>query len=110
MFYPTTAKGHIDQRLEKEAEAVAKGEQIEGRYLTYFLSRAGMPMKSVYSNVTELLLAGVDTVRQTFFILILTYSQCCPLRAESPKAFTDAVIFTLLFVVLYCFVTRYNMT
>ncbi|XP_031423612.1 25-hydroxyvitamin D-1 alpha hydroxylase, mitochondrial isoform X1 [Clupea harengus] len=59
------AKGHIDQRLEKEAEAVAKGEQIEGRYLTYFLSRAGMPMKSVYSNVTELLLAGVDTISST---------------------------------------------
>ncbi|XP_041946363.1 25-hydroxyvitamin D-1 alpha hydroxylase, mitochondrial [Alosa sapidissima] len=59
------AKGHIDQRLEKEAEKVARGEEIEGRYLTYFLSRAGVPMKSVYSNVTELLLAGVDTISST---------------------------------------------
>lgn len=57
------AKGHIDQRLKAEAEKVARGEMVEGRYLTYFLSQAGLPMKTVYSNVTELLLAGVDTVR-----------------------------------------------
>lgn len=41
---------------------------MEGRYLTYYLSQAGMPLKSVYSNVTELLLAGVDTVRISFII------------------------------------------
>lgn len=57
------AKGHIDQRLTAEAQKVASGEKVEGRYLTYFLSRTGLPMKTVYSNVTELLLAGVDTVR-----------------------------------------------
>lgn len=57
------AKGHIDQRLTAEAEKVARGEKVEGRYLTYFLSQTGLPMKTVYSNVTELLLAGVDTVR-----------------------------------------------
>lgn len=56
------AKGHIDQRLTAEAEKVARGEKVEGRYLTYFLSRTGLPMKTVYSNITELLLAGVDTV------------------------------------------------
>ncbi|XP_063071962.1 25-hydroxyvitamin D-1 alpha hydroxylase, mitochondrial [Engraulis encrasicolus] len=59
------AKGHIDERLKTEAEKVARGEEIEGRYLTYFLSRTNMPMKSVYSNVTELLLAGVDTISGT---------------------------------------------
>ncbi|KAI4899086.1 hypothetical protein NFI96_022010 [Prochilodus magdalenae] len=59
------AKGHIDQRLKEEAEKIERGEEVEGRYLTYFLSRAGMPMKSVYSNVTELLLAGVDTISST---------------------------------------------
>lgn len=57
------AKGHIDQRLTAEAEKVARGEKVEGRYLTYFLSQTGLPMKTVYSNITELLLAGVDTVR-----------------------------------------------
>ncbi|KAK3536975.1 hypothetical protein QTP86_029304, partial [Hemibagrus guttatus] len=59
------AKGHIDQRLKEEEQKLARGEEVEGRYLTYFLSRAGMPMKSVYSNVTELLLAGVDTISST---------------------------------------------
>uniref|UniRef100_A0A8C9WTU2 Cytochrome P450, family 27, subfamily B, polypeptide 1 n=1 Tax=Sander lucioperca TaxID=283035 RepID=A0A8C9WTU2_SANLU len=59
------AKGHIDQRLTAEAEKVARGEKVEGRYLTYFLSRTGLPMKTVYSNVTELLLAGVDTISST---------------------------------------------
>ncbi|XP_039654824.1 25-hydroxyvitamin D-1 alpha hydroxylase, mitochondrial isoform X1 [Perca fluviatilis] len=59
------AKGHIDQRLTAEAEKVACGEKVEGRYLTYFLSRTGLPMKTVYSNVTELLLAGVDTISST---------------------------------------------
>ncbi|KAF7693011.1 hypothetical protein HF521_008327 [Silurus meridionalis] len=59
------AKGHIDKRLKEEEEKLARGQEVEGRYLTYFLSRAGMPMKSVYSNVTELLLAGVDTISST---------------------------------------------
>lgn len=59
------AKGHIDQRVAAEAEKVARGEKVEGRYLTYFLSQTGLPMKTIYSNVTELLLAGVDTVRTT---------------------------------------------
>ncbi|XP_029906754.1 25-hydroxyvitamin D-1 alpha hydroxylase, mitochondrial [Myripristis murdjan] len=59
------AKGHIDQRLTEEAEKVARGEKVEGRYLTYFLSQTGLPMKTVYSNVTELLLAGVDTISST---------------------------------------------
>ncbi|XP_067096219.1 25-hydroxyvitamin D-1 alpha hydroxylase, mitochondrial [Osmerus mordax] len=56
------AKGHIDQRLKEEAEKLARGEEVKGRYLTYFLSRTGLPMKAIYSNITELLLAGVDTI------------------------------------------------
>lgn len=68
-FVLLVAKGHIDQRLTAEAEKVARGEKVEGRYLTYFLSRTGLPMKTVYSNVTELLLAGVDTVRTTPLLL-----------------------------------------
>ncbi|XP_029288042.1 25-hydroxyvitamin D-1 alpha hydroxylase, mitochondrial [Cottoperca gobio] len=59
------AKGHIDQRLAAVAEKVARGEEVEGQYLTYFLSQNGLPMKTVYSNVTELLLAGVDTISST---------------------------------------------
>ena len=57
------AKGHIDERLQKDVANMARGEKVEGNYLTYYLTQAGLPMKTVYSNVTELLLAGVDTVR-----------------------------------------------
>ncbi|XP_060898692.1 25-hydroxyvitamin D-1 alpha hydroxylase, mitochondrial [Labrus mixtus] len=59
------AKSHIDQRLQAEAEKVSCGEKVEGRYLTYYLSQTGVPMKTVYSNITELLLAGVDTISST---------------------------------------------
>uniref|UniRef100_A0A8C5FBL2 25-hydroxyvitamin D-1 alpha hydroxylase, mitochondrial n=1 Tax=Gadus morhua TaxID=8049 RepID=A0A8C5FBL2_GADMO len=59
------AKGHIDERLQKDAANMARGEKVEGNYLTYYLTQAGLPMKTVYSNVTELLLAGVDTISST---------------------------------------------
>uniref|UniRef100_A0A3P9JCH8 Cytochrome P450, family 27, subfamily B, polypeptide 1 n=1 Tax=Oryzias latipes TaxID=8090 RepID=A0A3P9JCH8_ORYLA len=59
------AKVHIDRRMAVEAEKVSRGEKVKGRYLTYFLSQTGLPMKTVYSNVTELLLAGVDTISST---------------------------------------------
>lgn len=56
-----------------EAEKVSRGEKVKGRYLTYFLSQTGLPMKTVYSNVTELLLAGVDTVRISLCFPSLSY-------------------------------------
>ncbi|KAM9318672.1 25-hydroxyvitamin D-1 alpha hydroxylase, mitochondrial-like [Pholidichthys leucotaenia] len=59
------AKGHIDQCLTAEADKVAWGEKVEGRYLTYFLSQTGLPVKTIYSNVTELLLGGVDNISST---------------------------------------------
>ncbi|XP_029442612.1 25-hydroxyvitamin D-1 alpha hydroxylase, mitochondrial-like [Rhinatrema bivittatum] len=59
------AKGHIDRRMAEVAEKVSRGEKVEGRYLTYYLAQEKLPMKSVYGNVTELLLAGVDTISST---------------------------------------------
>lgn len=59
------AQQHVEQR---EAEA-ATGNQEKpedagtGAHLTYFLLREKMPAQSILGNVTELLLAGVDTVR-----------------------------------------------
>lgn len=49
--------------MAADAASIARGETVEGRYLTYFLSQTKLPMKTIYSNITELLLAGVDTVR-----------------------------------------------
>ncbi|KAK6471135.1 25-hydroxyvitamin D-1 alpha hydroxylase [Huso huso] len=59
------AKGHIDGRMAEVAEKVLRGEAVEGRYLTFYLSRQNLPMKAIYSNVTELMLAGVDTISST---------------------------------------------
>uniref|UniRef100_A0A8C8VNV5 Cytochrome P450 family 27 subfamily B member 1 n=1 Tax=Pelusios castaneus TaxID=367368 RepID=A0A8C8VNV5_9SAUR len=59
------AKGHIDKRMAEVAERVSRGETVEGKYLTYYLAQEKLPMKSIYSNVTELLLAGVDTISST---------------------------------------------
>lgn len=61
--------------MTAEAAKIARGEKVEGRYLTYFLSQTGLPIKTVYSNVTELLLAGVDTVRPIATSLFFT-RQC----------------------------------
>ncbi|XP_061543795.1 25-hydroxyvitamin D-1 alpha hydroxylase, mitochondrial [Phycodurus eques] len=58
------AKGHIDQRL-REAEKKRDGDKVEGHYIAYFLSQTNLPIKTVYSNITELLLAGVDTISST---------------------------------------------
>lgn len=61
------AQQHVQQR---EAEA-ATGNQEKpedagtGAHLTYFLLREKMPAQSILGNVTELLLAGVDTVSNT---------------------------------------------
>lgn len=76
-----SAKGHIDQRMAAEAEKISRGEKVQGRYLTYFLSQTGLPMKTVYSNVTELLLAGVDTVGT---------APCSPIALDStPPSHSD---------------------
>ncbi|XP_050781256.1 25-hydroxyvitamin D-1 alpha hydroxylase, mitochondrial [Gopherus flavomarginatus] len=59
------AKGHIDKRMSEVAEKVSRGETVEGKYLTYYLAQEKLSMKSIYGNVTELLLAGVDTISST---------------------------------------------
>ncbi|XP_074785510.1 LOW QUALITY PROTEIN: 25-hydroxyvitamin D-1 alpha hydroxylase, mitochondrial [Athene noctua] len=51
------AKGHIDRRV---------GQGLpRGTCLTDHLARERVPMKVIYGNVTELLLAGVDTISST---------------------------------------------
>ncbi|XP_075345851.1 25-hydroxyvitamin D-1 alpha hydroxylase, mitochondrial, partial [Mycteria americana] len=56
------AKGHIDRRM---AEAAEPGEPAAKTCLTDHLAREKVPMKVIYGNVTELLLAGVDTISST---------------------------------------------
>nr|XP_054505165.1 25-hydroxyvitamin D-1 alpha hydroxylase, mitochondrial [Agelaius phoeniceus] len=57
------AKGHVDRRV---AEVAARGPLAEGdTCVTDLLARERVPVSSIYGNVTELLLAGVDTVAST---------------------------------------------
>lgn len=56
------AKGHVDRRVAGAAERLSRGEPAEHKCLTDHLVREEMPMRDIYGNVTELLLAGVDTV------------------------------------------------
>lgn len=71
IYFIFAAKGHIDQRMADIAEKVSRGEKVEGKFLTYYLAQEKIPMKAVYGNVTELLLAGVDTVRDHYRFHIL---------------------------------------
>nr|XP_048274757.1 25-hydroxyvitamin D-1 alpha hydroxylase, mitochondrial [Myodes glareolus] len=62
------AQKHVEQR---EGEAAVRkqgklGEDVpSGHHLTHFLFREKLPVQSIVGNVTELLLAGVDTVSNT---------------------------------------------
>lgn len=56
----------IDKKMKDIQQRVDKNEDVEGEYLTYILSNTKMSLKDVYASITELLLAGVDTVNQNF--------------------------------------------
>ncbi|XP_068853599.1 25-hydroxyvitamin D-1 alpha hydroxylase, mitochondrial [Aphelocoma coerulescens] len=57
------AKGHVDRRV---AAVAARGPLAEGdTCVTDLLARERVPISSIYGNVSELLLAGVDTVAST---------------------------------------------
>ncbi|XP_032730496.1 25-hydroxyvitamin D-1 alpha hydroxylase, mitochondrial isoform X1 [Lontra canadensis] len=62
------AQQHVERR-EAEVALRSKGKPEEdlgsGTHLTYFLFREELPAPSILGNVTELLLAGVDTVSNT---------------------------------------------
>ncbi|XP_043302436.1 25-hydroxyvitamin D-1 alpha hydroxylase, mitochondrial isoform X1 [Cervus canadensis] len=63
------AQQHVEQREAEMALRSQLGKSEEdagpGAYLTYFLLRKELPAASILGNVTELLLAGVDTVSNT---------------------------------------------
>lgn len=54
---------------QREAEIAMRGQARpeedmgSGAHLTYFLFQQGLPAPTILGNVTELLLAGVDTVK-----------------------------------------------
>ncbi|XP_054033333.1 25-hydroxyvitamin D-1 alpha hydroxylase, mitochondrial [Dryobates pubescens] len=61
-FLFTFAQGHIDRRVAAVAE---QGTALGQGCLTDHLAQQQVPMELIYGNVTELLLAGVDTISST---------------------------------------------
>lgn len=65
-----SAQKHVEQR-EGEAAVRNQGKPEEdlpsGHHLTHFLFREKVSVQSIVGNVTELLLAGVDTVRFSLY-------------------------------------------
>lgn len=63
------------------SQAKPEADMGSGAHLTYFLLRKELPAPSILGNVTELLLAGVDTVRLPFQVSSLASFQVPHVRA-----------------------------
>lgn len=53
---------HVDKRLTEIKAQLEQGEEVKGGLLTHMLITKEMNMEEIYANLTEMLLAGVDTV------------------------------------------------
>ncbi|CAL1603641.1 unnamed protein product [Knipowitschia caucasica] len=56
---------HVDKRLAQIKAQLERGEEVKGGILTHLLITMEMDMEEIYANVTEMLLAGVDTTSFT---------------------------------------------
>lgn len=53
---------HVDKRFKEIKSQLERGEEVKGGLLTHMLIAKEMSVEEIYANVTEMLLAGVDTV------------------------------------------------
>ncbi|XP_065149745.1 cytochrome P450 27C1 [Paramisgurnus dabryanus] len=56
---------HVDRKLSEIKQKMEKGEEIKGGLLTHMLVTREMNVEEIYANMTEMLLAGVDTTSFT---------------------------------------------
>ncbi|KAI3376954.1 hypothetical protein L3Q82_000194 [Scortum barcoo] len=56
---------HVDKRLTEIKAQLEKGEEVKGGLLTHMLITQEMNLEEIYANLTEMLLAGVDTTSFT---------------------------------------------
>uniref|UniRef100_A0AAZ3RCS2 Uncharacterized protein n=1 Tax=Oncorhynchus tshawytscha TaxID=74940 RepID=A0AAZ3RCS2_ONCTS len=68
---------HVDKRLGEIQDLVSRGETVKGGLLTHMLVTREMNLEEIYANMTEMLLAGVDTVSN-----IIHLSWACYLLAR----------------------------
>ncbi|XP_036807336.1 cytochrome P450 27C1 [Oncorhynchus mykiss] len=69
---------HVDKRLGEIQDLVSRGETVKGGLLTHMLVTREMNLEEIYANMTEMLLAGVDTTS-------FTLSWACYLLARHPE-------------------------
>ncbi|KAM3876901.1 cytochrome P450 27C1 [Diretmus argenteus] len=70
---------HVDKRLEEIKAQLERGEEVKGGVLTHMLVTKEMNLEEIYANITEMLLAGVDTTS-------FTLSWASYLLARHPQA------------------------
>ena len=65
-YFPCINPGEqlVQQKMEEIQEKVRLGQPVEGEYLTHLLLSEQMTVSEILGSITELLLAGVDTVRR----------------------------------------------
>ncbi|XP_040297227.1 cytochrome P450 27C1 [Bufo bufo] len=70
---------HVDNKLREIESQLEKGEEVKGGLLTSLLISKELSVEELYANMTEMLLAGVDTT--SFTLSWATY-----LLAKNPSA------------------------
>lgn len=61
-FPPAIAEELVNKKMEEIQEKVHLNQDVEGAYLTHLLLSEKMTVTEILGSITELLLAGVDTV------------------------------------------------
>uniref|UniRef100_A0A8C0BV18 Cytochrome P450 family 27 subfamily C member 1 n=1 Tax=Buteo japonicus TaxID=224669 RepID=A0A8C0BV18_9AVES len=56
---------HVDNKLKAIQSRLDQGEEVNGGLLTYLLVSKELTLEEIYANMTEMLLAGVDTTSFT---------------------------------------------
>uniref|UniRef100_A0A3B3DN54 Cytochrome P450, family 27, subfamily C, polypeptide 1 n=1 Tax=Oryzias melastigma TaxID=30732 RepID=A0A3B3DN54_ORYME len=65
---------HVDKRFSDIKAQLQRGEEVKGGLLTHLLVTREMSIEEIYANVTEMLLAGVDTVDKRVCVFLLNWS------------------------------------
>lgn len=62
---------HVNKRLGDIKSQIEQGKEVKSGLLTHLLLTKELNMEEIYANLTEMLLAGVDTVNMHDFLLFI---------------------------------------